>query len=426
MPVLDDAILRLLVRFFRSGAEANAVVEAGWVKPEDVQYLRVHWALSRQMDSLTRHLVEKRHEVQATIESMQTDLSAQVRGRINATRTVLRRRLTGDPSQVSCVEPRKSFCDGPNYVLLWVLKYSHHLLSQYNGLLKGNEQYDQRVRQITMNLGKIHQMWGIGEALSNQSLSPRPAPIAVAQTGRSRRLLYRKAHAVFRLLVDVEHGEKSALRDMLAGALLGPLQEWQKYELLLALRIAETLARLCGERLELKPIVTGGNRPLATVGDYDVYWQSRTPLGGFPEPEPSEVIVQEILGSYGLRAGHDRPDVVVCNRRNNTVLMIAEAKYSTSKAAAWQDAFRDATTQLVRYSKLYEAVGDRDELLRRSLIAVSNMPTPNVQSAPTSSPTAVNFELLSSGSLEHWTARISHLIDSSLNSTSSSPQLFSS
>lgn len=413
MPNLDTSILRLLLRFFRNGTEAEVNVGKKWTTAEDLKYLRVHWALSRQMDSLACHLVERRHEVQSTIEAMRRDSSSQVRGRIDATRTVLSRRLTGDVSRISCVEPRKSFHDGPNYVLLWVLKYGYHLLRQYSDLLHGSEQYERRVREITAKLDKAHQIWGIGEALVTQPLTPRPAPVAIAQAGRSRRLLYRKAHAVFRLLGGVERGNQAALNDVLTGGLLGPLKDWQKYELLLALRIGEALSGISGHRLKLRPIVTGGSRPLASVGNYDVYWQSRTPLAGYPAPEPSETLVQEVLGSYGVRAGHDRPDIVVCNRVENTILMIAEAKYSASEAAAWQDGFRDATTQLVRYSRLYEAVEDRCQLLRRSLIAVSNMPTANAQTTPNSSPLALNLEGLSSGSLTHWETRISHLVTSS-------------
>jgi hypothetical protein len=88
------------------------------------------------------------------------------------------------------------------------------------------------------------------------------------------------------------------------------------------------------------------------------------------------------------------------------VVAVAEAKYSTS-ALSWADAFRDAGTQLVRYSRLYTDFVPQDVLLRRSIVAVSNLPD-DVRSipAPGTSPIAVGMDDLVSGNLDTWTKRV--------------------
>jgi hypothetical protein len=184
------------------------------------------------------------------------------------------------------------------------------------------------------------------------------------------------------------------------------LEDWQKFELVVALKLADKLSAAVGEELVLRPIQQGSDRPIATFGQYDVYWQSRTRYQMFPDPEPSEVVTQGILQSYGIPVGADRPDIVICDRVQEIVVAIAEAKFSKS-VSSWKDAFRDATAQLVRYSRLYEHRVPQGELLRRSVIAVANLPE-EIRSRPTpgTAPVAVGLPDLLEGSLTTWISRV--------------------
>jgi hypothetical protein len=247
---------------------------------------------------------------------------------------------------------------------------------------------------------------GIGDAISSTSIRPRPSVASVTQAGRSRKRLYRKAFAAYQLLRQIESGDQQQTIDLLNRSLIGPLEAWQKFELLMALKLSEAMAKATGHELVLRPIEQGSARPIATFGRYDVYWQNRTPFASFLlELEPSEVVVNEILGSYRIKAGWDRPDVVICERERKIVVAVAEAKYSTS-TFSWADAFRDAVTQIVRYSRLYQNCVPQDELLRRSIVAVSNLPAEISSIKPGNSPLAVSMSDLVNGNLEAWTERV--------------------
>jgi hypothetical protein len=206
------------------------------------------------------------------------------------------------------------------------------------------------------------------------------------------------------LLHGIESGDKQKTIDLLNGSLLGPLEEWQKFELLLAFKLAESLAKAMGQKLLLHPIVPGSAWPIASFGPCDVYWQNRGPFTSFVESEPSETVVNEILRSFGVKAGWDRPDVVICDRVRSRVVAVAEAKYSLSPSS-WSDLFREAVTQIVRYSRNYRDFVPQDELLRRSVIAVSNLPSDVVRMRPNTSPLAFSIEELLNDDLGAWTER---------------------
>lgn len=403
----------MLVRFFRSG-DGVALTSGDLRLRDDLEYLRIQWAISNQIEDLVRHLLENRHEAQASLETVLREGTAYIRGRLDPVRTLRKQRLTGNASLMCFHEPRRSFSEGPNHVLGWVLRFSNHILQRYLQLLSGSTEYNERVHRILRYLGSVSQLKGIGDAISNTSIRPRPSVASVTQAGKSRKRLYRKAFAAYQVLQRIESGDQQETVGLLNGSLIGPLEDWQKFELLLALKLSETLARETGHELVLRPIEQGSARPIATFGPYDVYWQNRTPYQNFPELEPSEVIVNDILRSYGIKVGSDRPDVVICDRVRKVVIAVAEAKYSTS-ILSWADAFRDAIVQLVRYSRLYNDCVPQDVLLRRSLVAVSNLPN-EISNAPTpgTSPIAVGLENLIDGNLGPWTQRV---ISSALAST---------
>ncbi len=401
---LDEQVLRLLVRFFRTG-DTVALTGGALNLQDDLEYLRIQWAISNQIEDLARHLLENRHEAQASLETILQEGSGVVRGRLDPVRTIRRQNVTGDASQVCYHEPRRNFSEGPNHVLGWVLRFSEHILQRYFELLRVSAEYNERVGRIMRCIGAILHLSGIGDAISKTSIRPRPSLASVTQAGRSRKRLYRKAFDAYQLLRQIESGDQQQIINLLNGSLVGPLEDWQKFELLVALQLSEAMAEATGHQLMLRPIEQGSARPIATFGPYDVYWQNRGPYTNFPEPEPSEIMVNEVLRSYGVKVGSDRPDVVICDRVQEVVVAIAEAKYSTSMLS-WPDAFREAVNQLVRYSRLYTESTPQDVLLRRSIVAVSNLPAEIASSRPESSPLALNINDLKSGNLEAWTQRI--------------------
>ena len=414
---LDDEILRVLVRFFRSGE--SVTLKGGVLRlAADLEYLRIQWAISTPVEDLARHLLENRHEAQASFEPVLREGSSVVRGRLLPARTILRRRRMGDSTQVSYLEPRKSFTEGPNHVLGWVLRFCHHILQRHVQLLSDSPEYDLRVRRIFRLLTAGMQLKGIGDAISGTNLRTRPSVNSVTQAGVSRKRLYRKAYSAYHMLTRTEAGDTKVVVELLNGSLIGPLEDWQKFELLLAFKLSECLARSLNHELVLHPIQKGVPRPIASFGPFDTYWQSRSPYQQFITPEPSEVLVHQILQSYGVQVGQDRPDVVICNRELSQVVAVAEAKHTASPHGEWADLFREATHQLVRYSRFYSHHSPQGELLRRSVIAVSNLPTEvSHRPPPGTSPVAVSLADLLDSKLDAWVTRVRNSPSSGLPSS---------
>jgi hypothetical protein len=413
MSQVDDAIQRMLVRYFRQGG-AVALNLANLRLQEDLEYLRIQWAISRQISELADYLLENRHEAQASLSMVVRDESSIIRGRLLPARTILRRRMTGDYSLTSYLEPQRNFSDGPNYVLGWVLRMADYVVQRHLELIAGTDEYNDRAHYIRRRLTSIRHLAGIGQVISTVNLRTRPSIKSVIQCGKARRLLYRKAFAAYQALKSVEAGDVEASTQLLNGSLIGPLTDWQKFELLLALRLAEALADQLAHELVLHPIQQGAARPIASFGPYDLYWQNQTPYRRNPELEPSEMLTNEILFSYNFQAGWDRPDVVICNRETRSAIAIGEAKFSTNGSDAWRDSFREAVSQLVRYSRLYVHKYPQKETLRRSVLAVSNLPN-SISEMPTpdDSPAAVNLADLLEGRLDRWAQRVISSLPSS-------------
>ena len=405
VPDLEDQLARSLLRFFRPGA-ATTLTEARLSLREDVEYLRIHWAFSPQVEALAAHLLERRHELQTSLENRVRDDEYVVRGRLAPARTALRRLMTGDPAALSYFEPVRSYRSGPNHVLIWVLQQAHAVLQRYFGLLSRSTQHNERVERVLYKLHAIRQLTFVGQAAHESSMRLRPSGRSVSQAGQSRKQLYRLAHGAYTLLTRMEDGEEDAVLDVINKTLIGPLEDWRRFELLVALRMAEALATASGLPVVLYPITPGSSAPIASVGKYDIFWQSRTKHAKTPEPEPTELLVNEVLAGYGLGAGWDQPDVVVLDREAVQVVGLAEAKYYGSGESVWKDAFRAAVAQVVRYVRLYEE-GRPGSLLGNTLLALKYVPLETKALATNPGhPVALDLTDLTQGNLRSWADRI--------------------
>jgi hypothetical protein len=234
----------------------------------------------------------------------------------------------------------------------------------------------------------------------------RPTAGSLTQASRSRKSLYRAAYSAYRELQLVEQGREETLRRILGESLLGPVEKWRRFELLLALRMAEALSYAIQRELILNPIETAGKGPLASCGRFDIYWQNQTTYYKRPDPEPSEQRVERLLGAYRVRAGGDRPDVIVVDRDMERPVAIAEAKYVSGEFSTWENAMREAAAQVVRYSRGFVDSISQDELLRNSILAISTISQETTAITPQNEPVAFNQYQLLQGDLSRWTSRI--------------------
>jgi hypothetical protein len=224
--------------------------------------------------------------------------------------------------------------------------------------------------------------------------------------------MYRLAHHAFMDLVAIESGDLNAIERMLRATLLGPLDEWQRFELAVGLGLADSLEKMLQTRAVFNVLQGESKAPLARIGRFSVFWQNRRPLGIEyieAEPEPAEQIVQSILSTYGLQASSDRPDLVVADMEAGKVVAVIEVKFFGGEAEDRMDRVRAATEQLVRYSRGYRPLATISELLDRSVIAlISNaveIPSPR----PVGVPIIVDFEDIRQGRLSAWAGHLLHL-----------------
>jgi hypothetical protein len=376
--------------------------------PEDLEYLRLHWAVSPVVGALCQYLAEHRFELQAGTDSILETSDLAIRGQLDARRTALLRATTGHPTAVTYRSVQKSFFTGPNQVLAWVLAYADRYALQWTGKLPPvpvvNDARDS-IRRTVVSLVEVRRINIVRDALGAFRLPARPTSQALQQAKTSRRQVYQLAFAAYANLLAIEGGDNDTVRRLLEETLIKPKENYQ----LLELAMAVSLARAAGERLNvpvrLHEITLGGNQILLSVGEYDIHWQAQTKSYSPPELEPAEAVYYQLLADYNLRNPQDRPDIVI-KRGEHQVVSIGEAK-SFGKEDAWSQRLRSALAQIVRYTRGYRPAGQLEGLISQSCIALSHYPTAErVTPTPAQGPVVLDSEDLIAGHVDEWLDRI--------------------
>ena len=397
---INDYLTSFLLRYFRS-AVAVDVEHPQIDDSQDIDLLRLHWAVSGSIKRLVEHLLENPHEIQAVLEFRTREDDSRVRGRLDSRATVMKRMVTSQPTVMVSHEPVRNFVSGPNHVLTWVLEQSWRLVARFGDMLPRDASYLERVEGFAIGLERIRRFEPIRQAVKELNLMRRPSPHAVWETSRSRRPLYVLASNAYRTLQAVESGDEAAISETLNETLLGPLGIWRRFELAVGLGMARALGSALSQGATLGSIVGGG--PIARVGNYELLWQSPTGVWHDPPLQPAEEVVSKLLSYYGIFRGPDRPDLVVRNRSSNEVVSITEVKYFDSETNDGTDALRAATSQIVRYARGYRDFERLDELLNHSIIALIRISNGrSTKPRPYGVPIVVDFEGILQRELEPW------------------------
>ena len=216
---------------------------------------------------------------------------------------------------------------------------------------------------------------------------------------RARRRIYHHAIAAYNALTGIEAGEEEALQRVLHNTLLAPLENWRRFELAVAVGIGEAIAEETGEAMRLSILDNRQGQPIILCGRFAIYWQSGTNFFSPPPLEPSEIRLAAVLAAYGTSLGADLPDLVIVDQEAKAVAAIVEVKYPA--AGTVLERFREAAAQVVRYVRGYSNSTSIDNLIRRSLIALS-IDAPKIlhDTAPTL--WAVDFCAIRQGALRVW------------------------
>jgi hypothetical protein len=393
----------LLLRYFRGGASLHGEVPR-LDQRRDVEILKGHWALSAPVRSLVAYLLDRPHEAQALLAYREQIDDAVARGRIDARKTWMYRKQSGLPSALVTHEPVRSFNTGPNMLLAWVLREAASYTARLLAWQAPTSAYLPVIETAQTNMRKVQRLEALREPLRAVSLGQRPNAGAVRDSARARRPVYRLAVEAYRLLQGLERGDLAAMEQVARTALIGPLEDWRRFELAVGLAAGEALGRASGAPLQIHLLGADSTGPIVTAGRYAIYWQQVTRYHTTPTLEPSEVATRAALADYGVAVGTERPDLIVVNRDLDAVVAVIEVKYIAGDTATVR--FREAVDQVVRYGRSYGPAAARDALLSRSLVALSRMVPARVGHA-SPAPFAIEFEALRQPhGLDAWAASV--------------------
>jgi hypothetical protein len=365
--VVDHAAA-IFLRYF-STAHNLSLDQPSLVMKRDRDLLRLHWSLSTPVSKLVSYVLEHRHEVQSVLSSEIRTEDGILRGRLDAMKTVMLRRVSGLETAIISNEPVRSYSSGPNQVLGWVLMEAWGLASRFSFVTQESAGYRNSIDQVRLRLDQCRRLQSIAQIAGQTVLNRRPTAAAITQASRSRRTLYHMATEAYRHLLKIESGDAEAITAMLRETLLGPLEPWRRFELAVGLSAGEALAAAQGTNISLNLLIGDAKRSLVRAGDLSIFWQSRTDFYEAPEPEPSEIMERHILDAYGISAGSDRPDLVVADLAKKQVIAIIEVKYLTGEDAT--DRVKSAVGQIVRYARGYAEGEPLKHLIGQSLSVMS-------------------------------------------------------
>jgi len=395
---INDYAAGVFLRYFRQGTLAGAD-SPHLDLARDIDLLRAHWALSEPVKTFLSYVLSHRHEAQSLLQFVRRTDDAVARGRIDARETILARRVAGHPSLVVYEEPVRSFNTGPNQVVAWVVQTVSTYATRLFAVQPKGSAYAGLVEEIMTDVTAVKRLDALREVLKSVSVHRRPGPGALRDAARSRRMIYRLAIAAYDTLARIEAGDEDALRSVLLSTLIGPLEQWRRFELAVGLGIGEALAAETGDPMNLALLGKTSAAPIVSCGRYDIFWQSGGGLFAAPALEPSEKRLEAALTAYGMHLAADRPDLVITDRLAGQAKGIVEVKYLAGDTASAR--FREAAGQIVRYARGYASETEIDALVRTSLIALNRSPPALLDEAATA-PRAVDFEGLTDGRLRLW------------------------
>lgn len=398
---ITDYAAGLFLRYFRAGVLAGAAAPALDLR-RDLDLLRSHWAISAPVRDFLSYVLTHRHEAQSLLLYRRRVDDAMARGRIDARATVMMRLVGGLPSAVVAEEPVRSFNTGPNQVVAWVVHHATRHAARLLELQPPGSAYAALIEAAMSDLAAVKRLDALREPLKSGAVERRPGPGALRDAARSRRMMYRLAVAAYDTLSALEAGDPAAIRTVIDSTLIAPLETWRRFELAVAIAIGEALAEETGQPLNLSMLGGSAAAPIMRCGRYGLYWQQVTSLYTPPAPEPSEARWQTALAAYDVNAGAERPDLLIVDEDAKRLMAVVEVKYLAGSAGdTVTTRFREAMAQVVRYARGYETGRALDDLIRRSLVALST-DAPALLDTSAVAPMAVDFPAMQKRALSAW------------------------
>lgn len=365
VPNFDDEILSLLLRLRRFSAEV-ALDSPAINRDLDLPFYRVFWACSEEVLNLATYLVRQPHETAAVLSSVPHEHIGYIRGRLDASKTGFRQGVTGNSTLFVCHEAVRTFATTQNYLLIWVIEEARRIAKDFLKSSREDSNYFEQFSRSLALLDTASKNSYIKSAAAQLDIKQRPTVGSLTQSLRSRSRLYQLAASAYRTLLAIENGDEHKIRDLLNKNLLGPLEQWRKFELFTAVSVAESIARVVNKPCQLATSFMKDGC-IAKIGHFSIFWQTTTNLFSPPKLEPSEQKTGEILHALGMKQGWDRPDLLIMDTVLNCIISVIEVKYFEGTENG-KGPVRSAVDQIVRYARGYRKENEWDDLLTHSLI----------------------------------------------------------
>ncbi|ANP08917.1 hypothetical protein LGD64_002206 [Escherichia coli] len=399
---LDEICLRGLLRWVGTGSPSPYSGSVETLRYEDLDALRMWWALSEPVGRLALRLVEKQREVSPTLDDFRREVSGELPGPPDAAASMLLQTVTLDPAAFVVMEASSSWFSGPNRVLAKTLKTAQVALKA-GALHARGGLFDLHANKRLALLDCALKVAPIREVLSTPAGRSRIVAYEKRQASKARSPLYKQSWLCASILSDIEAFKADTIKALLASDLLPGMEVWRKFELATILEVAEALSGATGAPVVLDASFAAG-RPAATIGDLELRWQRAMPKRPSAFLDPGEVLAGELAFSLGVSKGTSRADITI--ERAGRILSIIECKWFSSPDSA-PAAILEATSQLVGYARdIAHAQEESDTgILARSIVALAHRgPAEMHFGAPVC---CIGFSDFGTANLAPWAAMVS-------------------
>jgi hypothetical protein len=403
---LEQHSVRLLIRYLKSG-QKSASDSFHNVGGLDIRILSAYWSISREMRDLAELSLRNSHQIQSKLEARLVQSGAYSRGSIDAVRTLVRRRTTGDPAVLMVREPNRTQHTNENFLLFWVISYAYSLAKRFRRIA------DEADSPLLAEIDEICQLYrrtlsleAFSSLVNAKQTRQRPGNRSIQAALRSRVALYRSAALQFRRLLAIEAGAHETISALLADSIYSPREEWRLFELATALSVIEALSYCGGAEPEIFWLAPTSRNPIAKVADLAIYWQ-RSVASALPiDPEPSEIKNLELLKNLGVKKGVERSDISIFSKKSGNLLCVIEVKRSEQRIDYVLSALKDALKQVIRYSRYYMPLADANGIISASAVAISVPDELLTFRRSDDCPYIFSADSILSGGLHQWAERL--------------------
>lgn len=398
---LDAICLRGLLRWLGSGPRSPYGGPVAPVRHEDIDALRMWWALSGPVGALAARVAASPREVSPALDGFVREVSGDLPGPPDALASALLQAVTLDPSTFVVTETSATWLSGPNRVLAKTLDAARSALRAAALHARGGL-FDGPAKERLTLLDDALRVAPIRDLMATPAGRARIGSHDRRQAAKTRAPLYRLSWDCASILAGIDALQPESVAALLVRDTLPGMEAWRKFELATLLEAGEALAGVMGRPCVLDASFAAG-RPAAKVADIEIRWQRPIPQRPDAELDPGEIKAKILADSMGVSAGTARADITI--ERAGRILAIIECKWFVDPDSA-PSAILEASPQIVGYARnAARAHGESaDDILSRSLIALGDRgPAPLRVGSPVG---CIGLTDLGGAALETWAASV--------------------